>query len=185
MSGEITTILRRLRNGDISAQSELANMVYCELRRIASGHMRREPIHHILQPSALVNEAFMRILQEEKGFENRAQLFGIASTMMRRILVDYARADNAVKRGGRKVKVDINHGGNQAAASERPIEMLLLDDALSRLAQADGRQAQIVEMRYFGGMSNEEIATVLGISVRTVAREWQSARSWLHAELSK
>jgi len=184
-SGEITEVLAKLRNGDAAARSRLAPLVYAELRRIAGRHMTREARGHILQPSALVNEAFIRLVDREIPFENRGHFFALASALMRRILVDYARLGHAAKRGADAIHVDIAEADRLAATGLRSDEMLALDEALSRLSNVDERQAHIVEMRYFGGMSNEEIADALGLSPRTVKRDWRSARAWLHAELSK
>jgi RNA polymerase sigma factor (TIGR02999 family) len=183
--GEITEALAQLRKGDSSAQSRLAPLVYAELRRIAGRYMKQEALGHILQPSALVNEAFLRLVDHQKAFENRGHFFALASALMRRILVDYARRSHAAKRGPGIVHLDLGEVEHQAATSFRSAEMLSLDEALLRLSNVDARQAQIVEMRYFGGMSDEEIADALGLSARTVKRNWRSARAWLHAQLSK
>jgi RNA polymerase sigma factor (TIGR02999 family) len=183
--GEITEALARLRDGDTSARSRLAPLVYAELRRIAARHMLREAQGHILQPSALVNEAFIRLVDREKAFENRGHFYSLASSLMRRILVDYARAGQAAKRGPGIMHVDLSEAEHTVAAGMRSYEMLALDEALSRLSKVDERQARIVEMRYFGGMSIEEIAEALVLSPRTVKRDWRSARAWLHAELLK
>ena len=182
--GEITKVLQRMRSGDSAAKSELASMVYEELRRLARAHMRREAPGHLLQPSALVNEAFIRLLAQDDGFENRGHFFALASSLMRRILVDHARNHLAAKRGGNVIHVDFTFAETRAGLSMRSEEMLSLDDALSRLSQLDERQCRVVEMRFFGGMKDQEIASALGVTVRTVLRDWTSARAWLHAELT-
>lgn len=182
--GEITKVLQRMRSGDTDAKSELASLVYEELKRLAKAHMRRESPGHLLQPSALVNEAFIRLLAQNDGFENRGHFFALASSLMRHILVDHARHHLAAKRGGNAVHVDFTFAETKAGLSMRSEEMLSLDAALSRLTQLDERQSRVVEMRFFGGMQDQEIAAVLGVTVRTVLRDWSSARAWLHAELT-
>jgi RNA polymerase sigma-70 factor (ECF subfamily) len=186
--GEITELLAEVRLGNRSAESRLGVVVYDELRRIASRHMRRERSGHTLQPTALVNDAYMKLLAQDKDWQNRAHFFAVASSLMRRILVDHARQRDAEKRGGGAAKVDfdqINQAGGYAVSTQRSEEMLALDEALSRLKLLDERQLQIVEMRFFGGMTDREIAEVLGLSERTIVREWVQARAWLHSELSK
>lgn len=182
--GEITEALIRLKKGDSSIQSRLATLVYGELRIIAGRHMRRESPGHVLQPSALVNEAFLRLVDQNRGFENRGHFFAIASSLMRRILVDYARKQQASKRGGSALHISFADAERTSGETTKYIEMLSLHGALSRLSIVDERQAKIVEMRYFGGMSDQEISDTLGVSVRTVLRDWRCARAWLHSELS-
>jgi RNA polymerase sigma factor (TIGR02999 family) len=184
-SGEITALLGEVRRGDQAAGERLATVVYKELRRIAFGHMRRERSNHTLQATALVNDAYVKLLAQDKDWQNRAHFFAVASSLMRRILVDYARQHGAAKRGGLATKVNFEEIRGEPYTFQ-PVEQLLsLDEALSRLMVLDERQFRIVEMRFFGGMTDNEIAAVLGISERTVMREWVLARAWLHSELSK
>jgi RNA polymerase sigma-70 factor, ECF subfamily len=186
--GDITALLAGMRKRDCAAESRLASLVYGELRRIAARYMRRERSDHTLQPTALVNDAYMRLMAQDKDWQNRAHFFAVASSVMRRILVDHARARHAEKRGGDAVKVELDRPDANPGlvfSPERSEQILALDEALSRLMRLDERQCKIVEMRFFGGMTDQEIADVLVISVRTVVREWVLARAWLHAELSK
>ena len=179
---EITTLLAALKQGDRCAESLLAEMVYGELRAIAGSHMRRERRDHTLQTTALVNEAYLRLLRDQAmDWQGRAHFFATASLVMRRILVDYARQRAAEKRPAANLRVELHDW--QAARQPRMDQMLILDQALDRLAGMDARQARIVEMRYFGGLTEEETAEVLGISVRTVKRDWTSARAWLLVQL--
>jgi RNA polymerase sigma-70 factor (ECF subfamily) len=186
--GDITALLAGMRNRDGTAESRLASLVYGELRRIAARYMRRERSDHTLQATVLVHDAYVKLMAQDKDWQNRAHFFAVASSVMRRILVDHARGRHAEKRGGDAVKVEIDredaHPG-LVFTPERSEQILALDEALSRLMILDERQFKIVEMRFFGGMTDQEIADVLEISVRTVVREWVSARAWLHAELSK
>jgi RNA polymerase sigma-70 factor, ECF subfamily len=185
--GEITILLGEARQGSKAAQETLASLVYSELRRIALRHMGRERSDHTLQATALVNDAYIKLMAQNRSWQNRAHFFAVASSLMRRILVDYAREHSAAKRGGGRGKVSLD---NSAIRGE-PLdfggseEVLAVDEALSRLMVLDERQFRIVEMRFFGGMTDREIAAVLGISTRTVIREWTLARAWLHNELSK
>lgn len=181
-------LLAGLRKGDGAAESQLAAVVYGELRRIAARYMRRERADHTLQATALVNDAYMKLMAQNKDWQNRAHFFAVASSMMRRILVDHARGHQAIKRGGGVVKLDLEQPDAKAGViftPERGEQLLALDEALSRLNHLDERQFRIVEMRFFGGMTDQEIAEVLEISVRTVVREWVLARAWLHGELSR
>ncbi len=187
-SSEITTLLAKLRSGNDAVKIRLASLVYDDLRRIAGRHMKRERFDHTLQATALVHEAYLELVSQDKKWENRSHFFAIASSLMRRILVDYARAHRAQKRGGGNtvhVRVDELKNEFLAFIPARGEELLALDESLSRLTELDARQCHIVEMRFFGGMTDTEIAEALGISVRTVLREWALARAWLHAELSK
>jgi RNA polymerase sigma factor (TIGR02999 family) len=184
----ITGLLAEVRRGNKSAESQLGGAVYGELRRIASRHMRLERPGHTLQATALVNEAYMKLLVQDKDWQNRAHFFAVASSLMRRILVDHARARASVKRGGGAARVDldaIQQDGIFAAGPNKIEKLLILDEALSRLKLLDERHLRIVEMRFFGGMTDKEIADVLGLSERTIVREWGIARAWLHSELSK
>jgi RNA polymerase sigma factor (TIGR02999 family) len=159
-------------------------LVYAELRRLARSYLQRERESHTLQPTALVHEAYLRLVDQTRvTWENRAHFFGVAAQLMRRILVDHARARDAVKRGGSAVKLSLEEGHFRPEASEG--DLLALDEALERLGATDARMSRVVEMRFFGGLSEAETAEVLGISDRTVRRDWQMAKLWLYRELSK
>lgn len=182
-SGEITQLLHRISSGDRSAEPELVPKVYLELRKVAARHLRNERTGHTLQPTDLVHEAYLKLAgQKTPGWKDRAHFFGIAAHVMRQILVDYARRQKAEKRGGSGVKVSLE----EALLTDSQECQLVsdLDAALERLATMDPRQAKVVEMRFFGGLNEEEIAAVLGISARTVKRDWVSARAWLHGVLA-
>lgn len=182
-SGTVSQLLRAWGLGDIQAREDLIPLVHEELRKRAAAYLRRERRDHTLQPTALVHEAYIRLLgQRRVTWQNRAQFFGVASQIMRRILVDYARERQAAKRpGGIRVTFD------ESLAVKGPIdcELLMLDMALEDLADLDKRQASIVELRYFGGLSEEETAAVLSVSRATISREWQSARAWLYRRLTR
>jgi len=181
-AGEITQLLRELRNGNQSAQSQLLELVYRELHGIAQRYMRAERGDHTLQPSALVNEAYLRLLADAPpDLENRQHFFAVAAQVMRRILVDYARAYRSEKRGGNLNRVSLDDP--LAFTSSDSDEMIALDAALTRLAEIDPRQSRIVELRFFVGLTEEEIAQLLSLSTRTIKREWQMAKAWLYAEL--
>ncbi|MEW6364632.1 MAG: sigma-70 family RNA polymerase sigma factor [Acidobacteriota bacterium] len=182
MSHEFTLALNAWVKGDQSALKELMPVVYDELRRIARRQLRSERPHHTLQATALVNEVYLRLVgQEYLSWESRAHFFGIAAETMRRILVDYARTRRRAKRGGGDSHVTLDTMA--ASAEQRGVDVIALDDALKSLAVFDPRQSRIVELRFFGGLNNGEIAEVLGISVATVKREWTMARAWLHEQL--
>jgi RNA polymerase sigma factor (TIGR02999 family) len=182
-SQEITVLLGRTREGSTSARAELVALLYPELRRIAERYMGRERRGHTLQTTALVNEAFVRLVEgEERGWQNRAHFYATAATAMRRILVDYARQSACMKRGGNQQRIDLDQVA--IGTENNPDNILALDSALERLRQLDARQEQVVELRFFGGLSVGEIAEVLGISERTVKRDWSMARAWLHAEIA-
>jgi RNA polymerase sigma factor (TIGR02999 family) len=158
-------------------------LVYDELRRRAAAYLRREARDHTLQPTALVHEAYLRLVDQRRAiWQNRAQFFGVASQMMRRILVDRARARRMAKRSGRWARVTLDDAGKVA----RPVavDVLDLDAALTRLSAFDPRKSQVAELRFFGGLSLEETGEVLGVSLATVERDWQAARAWLYKELS-
>ncbi len=179
----ITALLLRLRNGSPEAAAELAPFVYPELHRLAVRYMSRERKNHTLQPTALVNEAYLRLLKRDGlEWQNRAHFFAVASQLMRHILVDHARLKNAQKRGA-GFQVTLND--DVAAAGETNMDLVALDEALKRLAAVDDRQSRIVEMHFFGGLSMDEIAAVLRISARTVKRDWHIARTWLYGELTR
>ena len=157
-------------------------LVYEELRRQAQRYLRRESPGHTLQTTALVHEAYLRLVDQRTArWQSRAQFFGVAAQLMRRILVDHARSHHAAKRGGSAIQVPLEE--ETAAAEERDVDLLALDEALTRLAQLDERQAKVVELRYFTGLGIEETAEALGISPATVKREWTMARAWLKREL--
>ncbi|MGI8742679.1 MAG: sigma-70 family RNA polymerase sigma factor [Bryobacteraceae bacterium] len=178
----ITKLLEQLNHGNRAAEEELIPIVYRELRLLAARYMRRERKDHTLQPTALVHEAYLKLMQQQAGnWQNRAHFFAIASQVMRRILVDHARSRRAVKRGGLERRVTLNEG--VFAAGNQAIDLIILDEALHRLAEFDERQSRIVELRFFGGLSLEEIAVVLDMSPRTVKRDWSVARAWLYGEL--
>ena len=180
---EVTQLLIEWSNGDHEALEQLVPLVYDELRRLASGYMRREGQGHTLQTSALINEAYLRLVdQKTVQLQNRAQFFGFAAQLMRRILVDHARSRSRIKRGGGARMVSL---AEQAVISNDVAEVIALDDALKNLAEMDPRKAQIVEMKFFGGLTNEEVAEVLKVTSRTVEREWRKAKAWLHRAISK
>lgn len=176
----VTVLLQRLQQGDSMAAGELVPLVYTELRRIAAAKMAREQPGQTLQATALVHEAWLRLGND--GFENRAHFFGAAAEAMRRILVERARRKSAAKRGAGAEHCNIDEL-EIAAPLEGDGELLAVNDALDRLAVYDSRKAELVKLRYFAGLSFEEAAEVLGISVRTAARDWDFARAWLHREI--
>lgn len=181
----VTDLLRHLSHGDKAAEELLYRRVYHELRDLAAAYLRRERGGHTLQPSALVNEAYFKLTgQREITWENRHHFFGIAAKVMRRILSDYARKRQATKRGGGSVATPLDQVANiLILAADDPLVMHL-DEALHRLAVFAPRQAQVVELRFFGGLEEPEISLMLGICERTVKRDWQKARAWLHGELT-
>lgn len=183
-SHEVTQLLLAWRAGEAEALEQLTPLVYAELHRLAARYMRREQPDHTLQASALVNEAFVRLIEHPQiNWQNRAHFFGLAAQMMRHILLDYARTRTRAKRGGGAQQVELDE---TAIVSEpRAKELIALDDALTDLAAFDARKCQLVELRFFGGLSNEEVAEVMGMSLRTVEREWQRAKIWLHHAISK
>ena len=175
---EMTRLLARMRDGDDRAAHELAPLVYGELHRLAHRAMDRQPPGHTLQPTALVNEAMLKLMhRSEANWENRAHFFAVASHSMRRILVDHARSKQRLKREAPGQRVTLE--GLSEAFEERSIDLDSLDRGLERLAELDPRMVQLVEMRFFGGCSMKECAEILGMSLRTAEREWQTARSWL------
>jgi RNA polymerase sigma factor (TIGR02999 family) len=179
---DVTGLLQAWRGGDIDARDRLATAVYEELRRRAAAYLRRERIGHTLQPTALVHEVFLLLVKQDRtAWQNRAQFFGVASQMMRRLLVDRARARNMAKRSGRWARVTLDE---EVFQGQPVVDVLDIDRALSELAAFDARKSQVAELRFFGGLSLEETGHVLGISVATVEREWQAARAWLYARLT-
>ena len=182
-SNTISGLLRAWGDGDLQARDDLLPLVYLELRRCARSYLRRERPDHTLQPTALVHEAYMKLSgQDRVHWKNRAHFFGVAAQMMRRILVDHAREHQSAKRPGSARRVAFD---DRIAASEAPdCEVLQLEEALQELILLDPRQGQIVEFRYFAGMSEREVAEVLSISRSTVTREWQMARAWLYRRIT-
>ena len=179
---EVTQLLIAWGNGDRTARDELMPLVYEELRRLAHRYMNRERSDHTLQTSALVNEAYLRLIdQKDVHWQNRAHFFGIAAQMMRRVLVDYARKRGYVKRGGDAQLVPLDEA--MIVSAERSADVVALDDALKSLAEFDLRKSQIVELRFFGGLSIEETAEALSVSAGTVVRDWTFAKAWLRREM--
>jgi len=182
--GDITALLRRVKAGDAGAESRLLELVYPQLRNIAGAYISRERKGHTLQPTALVNEAYLQLVgQMDKEWHDRSHFYAVASQLMRRILVDYARHKKAAKREGNRQQVELTD--SIAIAEERLEEILIIDQLLERLAVFDARRARVVEMRFFGGMTEGEVAEVLDVSPRTVKRDWNVAKAWLHGELSR
>jgi len=181
--GSVSRLLRAWARGDAQAREDLVPLVYEELRRRAAAYLRRERPGHTLQPTALVHEAYIRLTAQRRvSWVNRAQFFGLAAQLMRRILVDHARERQAAKRPG-GIRVTLDEGVR--AIPPPDCEILLLDEALVDLARLDARQAEIVELKYFAGLSEAEVASVLALSRATVPREWQSARAWLYRRITK
>jgi RNA polymerase sigma factor (TIGR02999 family) len=180
---DVTQLLVAWRNGDLQARDELMPLVYQELHRLAHQYMSRERPGHTLQTSALVNEAFLRLTdQRDVQWQNRAHFVGIAGQMMRRILVDYARKRGYAKRGGGACQVSLDE--EFMVSEKRSADVVELDDALQSLARLDDRKSRLVELRFFGGLSIEETAEVLGVSPGTVMRDWTLAKAWLRREMS-
>ncbi len=180
---EVTQLLIAWNNGDQSALDELIPLVYAELRRVARRYMGRERAGHTLQTTALVNEAYLRLIDASRvQWQNRAHFYAIAAQLMRRILVDYARSQNYVKRGGEAQHLPLDEA--TVFSAEQAPDLVALDDALKSLAAFDPRKSQVVELRFFGGLSVEETAEVLKVSPRTVLSDWSLAKAWLLRELS-
>jgi RNA polymerase sigma factor (TIGR02999 family) len=180
----MTQLLVAWSNGDEAALDELAPLVYDELRRMARRQMNREREGHTLQTTALVNEAYLRLVdQRDVRWQNRAHFFAIAARMMRRILIDHARSLRYEKRGGGAHKVSLEEAAELSGA--RAAELVALDEALNALAELDARKSRVVELRFFGGLSVEETAEVLSVSPETVTRDWRRAKAWLHREMQK
>jgi RNA polymerase sigma factor (TIGR02999 family) len=180
---DVTALLQAWNEGDLDAREQVMTLVYEELRRRAVAHMRRERQGHVLQPTALVHEAYLRLVdQRQTAWRSRAQFFAVAAEIMRRILVDWARAHRASKRSGQWSRVSLD----PAVATGRPgdVDLLDLDTALTKLVALDARKGRIAELRFFAGLSLEEAGHVLGVSPRTVEREWEAARAWLFKALS-
>jgi RNA polymerase sigma factor (TIGR02999 family) len=181
---DVSQLLERWSNGDDDALDRLMPLVYEELHRLAGAYLRRERKTHTLQPTALVNEAYLKLIDQRNAhWRNRAQFFGVAAQLMRRILIDHARAHQASKRGGPNYNVSLSEAYR---FGEKPdLDLLALHEVLERLAKLDAPQGRIVELRFFGGLTIEETAEVMEISHATVEREWRIARAWLRRELSK
>ena len=179
----VTRLLQAWGDGDVRARDTLISLVYAELKRQAQAYLRRERSDHTLQPTALVHEAFMRLMSQQRvEWRNRAHFFGIAAQMMRRILVDHARERQAARRPPLGLRRELDE--ESAAVMPAEVEVLMLDEALDHLARLSARQAQIVELKYFGGLSEDDVAAVLSVSRATVTREWQAARAWLYRRMS-
>jgi len=182
-TNDITRLLVAWSDGDQSALEQLLPLVNDELRRLADHYLRRERPGHSMQTSALVNEAYLRLIdQKNVRWQNRAHFFGIAAQLMRRILIDHARKAQYTKRGGGAIRVSLN---DMALATEtRAVELLAVDEALEKLTAMDARKGRVVELRFFGGLTEEETAEVMGVSLPTVQREWRAAKAWLHRILT-
>lgn len=181
---DITQLLKDWSNGDAEAPTQLMPLVYQELRRLANHYMAHERDSHTLQPTALVNEAYLRLIDQTRvTWQNRAHFFGIAAQLMRRVLLDHARAHHAEKRGGVAKRLSLNEAA--ILPEERAADLIALDEALKGLAKLDERKSRIVELRFFGGLGVDETAEVLGIHRATVLRDWSVAKAWLYRELSK
>ncbi len=174
--GQVTLLLKAMKNGDESAAGKLLPLVYNELHRLAKSYMQRERSDHTLQPTALINEAYLRLARDSVDWQSRQHFIGVAANVMRRLLVDHARAHNAEVRAGGLQRVELEEG---LISGERSREVLALHDALIALERVDSRQAKVVELRYFGGFSVEEIGEILEMSPRSVKRHWALARIWL------
>jgi len=180
--GEITRLLGAFRNGEPEAESHLIELTYRELRKIAAGHLRREHSAHSLQTTDLVHEAYLRLVgQADTPWRDRAHFFQVAAHVMRQFLVDHARKRRAGKRGGGVPEISLDRALD--IAETHSADLIVLEDALARLQIFDARQCQVVEMRFFAGMSEDEIAGVLGVSARTINRDWRLARAWLYKEV--
>ena len=181
-TGDVSRLLRAWAGGDIHARDELVPLVYHELQKRASGYLRHERPDHTLQATALVHEAFMRLAgQDRVAWQNRGHFYAVAAQMMRRILVDYARERRAAKRPDAALRIDLDV---RIPAADQPEHVLALDEALNELSTLEQRQAQIVELRYFGGLSEQEVADTLSVSRATVTREWKRARAWLYHRMT-
>ena len=182
-TGVVTDLLRAWDRGDLDARDHLMGVVYNELRRRAAAYLRRERTEHTLQPTALVHEAYLRLVGQERiVWQNRAHFFGVAAQMMRRILVDHAKGQRRRKRLGGAVRVTLDD--RVGAVQPRDLDVLALDRALAELTAIDPQQGRIVELRYFGGLSETQVADVLGVSRSTVTREWQIAKGWLYRRVT-
>jgi RNA polymerase sigma-70 factor, ECF subfamily len=183
-SQEVTMLLSALTNGEDGAAAKLIPVVYDELRRLAGSYMRRERADHTLQATALVNEAYLKLIEQRAvNWQSRAHFFGVAAQLMRRILIDYARGHTREKRGGDQKKVSLDEV--ILFSDQQADELLAVDDSLNLLEKMDPRQARVVELRFFAGLSVEEAAEALGVSPKTVKRDWSVAKAWLYADLKE
>jgi RNA polymerase sigma-70 factor (ECF subfamily) len=181
---DVTLLLSALTRGDDGAASKLIPVVYAELRRLAGSYMRRERTDHTLQATALVHEAYLKLVEQRSvNWQSRAHFFGVAAQLMRRILIDHARGHTRQKRGGDDQKVSLDEA--LIFSEQQADELLAVDDSLNQLAKIDPRQAKVVEMRFFGGLSIEEAAEALQVSPKTVKRDWSVAKAWLYADLKE
>ena len=179
---DVTQLLIQLTDGNRAVLDELLPLIYAELRSLAANYLRREQPGHTLQPTALVHEAYLRLVnQTQVRWQNRAHFFGVAAQMMRRILVDHARSRQAEKRGSDAARLSLDE--NIDVSVERAAELVALDEALEALARFDEQKSRIVELRFFGGLSVEETAEVLGVSAPTVKRQWRMAKAWLYGQV--
>ena len=182
-SGTVTQLLAQWTDGDARALDALIPLVYDELRRLARSYLRRERSDHTLQTTALVHEAYLRLVDQNASWQNRAHFFGIAAQMMRRILVDHARGHHAARRGEGVCKMTLNE--EIVGVAHRDIDVIAVDEALTRLAELDAQQSRIVELRFFAGLSIADTSEVLKISPATVKRDWAMAKAWLYREMAK
>jgi RNA polymerase sigma factor (TIGR02999 family) len=181
---DVTQLLIRWGEGDKAALNELMPLVYDTLRRLAASYMRRERVNHTLQPTALVDEAYVRLVdQRHANWQNRAQFFGVAAKLMRNVLVDYARERLAAKRGGDQYRLSLSKADHVTSGSD--VDLIALDDALNELAAMKPEHARIIELRFFGGLTIEETAVAMGLSTATVERHWAFARTWLRREVRR
>ena len=181
---DVTRILKRASRGDDSAVKQLMPLVYDELRALAESYLQQERPDHTLQATALVHEAYMRLIkQEDVEWQNRAHFFGVAAQAIRRVLVDHARGHERAKRGGGRQRVRLDE--DVAPVKRLDLDLLALDEAMKKLAEFNQRAARVVELRFFGGLSREEVGEFLGVSLRTVGDDWRLARAWLRRELGK
>jgi RNA polymerase sigma factor (TIGR02999 family) len=179
---EVTDLLRKWRNGDEAALDKLTPLVYDELHRLAHKYIRRERPGHTLQTTALVNEAYVRLVDQSRvDWQSRSHFFGVAAQVMRHVLVDYARQQSAAKRGGESRKLDLDEG--LIVSQERAAELIALDEALKELNELYPRRSRVVELRYFGGLNNKEASEILNVSETTIERDWRFAKAWLFREL--
>ena len=181
-SNSVSQLLIAWSQGDEAALQQLTPLVYDELHRLARRYMRRESPGHTLQTSALVNEAYLRLIdQRNVSWQNRSHFFGIASQLMRRILVDHARSHARQKRGGNAQRLSLNT--TAVSTKERVVDLVAIDEALTKLAELDSQKSRIVEMKFFGGLTNDEVAECLNVSSRTIEREWRKSKAWLKGAL--
>jgi RNA polymerase sigma factor (TIGR02999 family) len=181
---QVSQLLDQMKEGDESAAERLMPLVYAEFRALAARYLKRERANHTLQPTALVNEAYLKLVDQSRvQWQGRTHFFAVGAQAMRRILVDHARRRQRLRHGGQRARVTLDEA--VALSPQRDEDVLALDEALERLSKLDPRQAQVVELRFFAGLSVEEVADLLGVSKRTVEGDWTMARAWLHRELSK